>query len=219
MNDDKLITAVREPFADVHMTIPIEAVVRRGRMLRGRGRMRALAGAVALLGGAAAAVAFLVPGGHLTTARLAAWTVTKNAGGITIVVNQLKDPAGLQTELRADGVPARVTFDPLNWLTQPLPAGCQAPKMSDQANANLQSKILTPPAVLAYENRMRAEGIQQFVLPSSLYSPSEKRAFLYINPTAIPRGIGLSIGVDWQSQSDFGYGVDIVVTSPQCTGS
>jgi hypothetical protein len=218
MNDNELITTVREPFADVHMTIPIETVVQRGQMLRGRRRVRALAGAVALIGGAAAAVAFLVPGGHATTARLAAWTVTKNAGGITIVVNELKDPAGLQAKLRADGVPARVTFDPLNWLTQPLPAGCQAPKMSDRANASLQGKILTPPAVLAYQDRMRAEGVRQFVIPSSLYSPSEKRAFLYINPAAIPRGIGLSIGVDWQSQSDFGYGVDLVVTSPQCTG-
>ena len=42
---------------------------------------------------------------------------------------------------------------------------------------------------------------------------------LYSNPAAIPRGIGLSIGVDVTSPDDFSYGVDLTVTTPQCTGS
>ncbi len=75
MNDNDPITAVQESFADVHMTVPAQAVVHRGRMLRGRPRMRGLTGAVALIGGAAAALAFLVPGGRVATAQLAAWTV------------------------------------------------------------------------------------------------------------------------------------------------
>jgi hypothetical protein len=219
MNDDDLTTTLREPFADVHMTIPIEAVVHRGGKLRSRRRIWGLSGAVALIGGAAAAVALLAPGAHVATARLAAWTVTKNAEGITIVINELKDPAGLQASLRADGVPARVTFDPLNWLTQPLPKGCQAPEMSDRANAGLQRKILTPPAVLAYENRMRAEGVRETVIPPSLYSPAEEMAVLYVDPAAIPPGIGLSLGVSWKPNGSYGIGVDLVVTSPQCTGS
>ena len=41
---------------------------------------------------------------------LAAWTVAKQANGdITVTVRQLRDPSGLQSTLRADGVPASVT--------------------------------------------------------------------------------------------------------------
>jgi hypothetical protein len=155
-------------------------VVRHGRAVRRRRRLRGLTGAVALTGAAVAAVALLVPGGQATTARLAAWTVTRNPdSGITVTVNEMKDPGGLEATLRANGIPARVTFDPLRAMNQPLPAGCTAPKMPAPANAQLQNMI----------------------------------------PAAIPAGIGLSIGVDVASPSNFGYGVDLVVTSPQCTGS
>jgi hypothetical protein len=243
MNDDELSTLVKEPFADVRMTVTLDDVVRRGRTLRHRRRrVRGLTGAVALATGAVAAVALLVPGGQATTARLAAWTVTRDPdGGITVTVNQLKDPAGLQATLRADGVPVRVTFDPLHWLTQPLPAGCAAPKMSDRDNAHLQRQILTPPAILAWESSLPkgphaiifgppnspvrgSSSIPDYVLPKSLVplwqrEKGGRNDILYINPAAIPPGIGLSIGVDWQSPSSFGYGVDLVTTSPQCTGA
>jgi hypothetical protein len=249
MNDNELITLAREPFDGVRMTMPLDAVVRHGRALRRRRRLRGLTGAVALAGGLAAAVALLVPGGQAGparpaqtgTARLAAWTVASDPdGGITVTVNQMKDPAGLQARLRADGVPARVTFDPRHWVTQPLPAGCTAPKMSDRANAQIQDKILTPPAVWAYQQQVRARPwlyakktwrlhghvVYWYILPSSLQKVEEQeeqdaagRSALYINPAAIPAGIGLSIGVDVASPSNFGYGVDLVVTSPQCTGS
>ena len=43
--------------------------------------------------------------------RLAAWTVTKQANGdIDVTINQLQNPAGLQSTLRADGLPVDVTF-------------------------------------------------------------------------------------------------------------
>ena len=213
-------------------------------------------------------------GSHPATARLAAWVITRDPdGGITVNVNQMKNPAGLQATLRADGIPARVTFDPLRWMTQPLPAGCAAPKMSDRANAQLQSKILTPPAIWKYQQQLmrrfastpititytlhghvrhatfprngvawqkelqqlRKEGAQHITvtglpvastMPSSLQKVQEKeeqdatgRSALYLNPAAIPAGIGLSVGVDVASPGNFSYGVDLVVTSPQCTGS
>ena len=53
-------------------------------------------------------------------------------------------------------------------------------------------------------------------VPSSLRRP---RGALYINPAAIPADIGLSIGVDVASASSYNVGVDLVVTSPRCTGS
>jgi hypothetical protein len=178
----------------------------------------------------------------------------------------------LQARLRADGIPARVTFDPVHAMTQPLPAGCTAPDMSGPANAGLQTKILTPPAIWAYHQQQRQrvqslpvrftytmnghvehatvprgglgwykeqqqlmkEGAEDITMtglavpsdmPSSLRTLQGKemhdaagRPALYINPAAIPAGIGLSIGVDVASPSDFNVGVDLVVASPQCTG-
>ena len=44
-------------------------------------------------------------------AQLAAWTVARQAdGSIQVTIRELRDPAGLQRTLRADGVPASVTF-------------------------------------------------------------------------------------------------------------
>ena len=52
------------------------------------------------------------PGGsHSTRVQLAAWTVARQANGdVDVTINQLKDPAGLQSTLRADGLPASVSF-------------------------------------------------------------------------------------------------------------
>jgi hypothetical protein len=159
-------------------------------------------------------------------------------------------------------------------MTQPLPAGCIAPKMSDEANAQLQGKILSPPAIWAWRQqlrqrtmsvpititytlnghpgqatfsrqhgpawyeevrRLRNEGAENIkisglgtgaTMPSNLQKLQERetqdasgRYALYINPAAIPAGIGLSIGVDITSPDNFNIGVDLVVTSPACTGS
>jgi len=62
---------------------------------------------------------------HPAHARLVAWTVTRLAdGSISVRINQFKDPAGLQSTLRADGVPASVTFAcQRNQACQPYPGG------------------------------------------------------------------------------------------------
>jgi hypothetical protein len=201
MNDDDLMTAVRRPFATVHMDTPVDAVVRRGRVLRRRKRLPALVAATAAA--AAATVFAVLPSGHpaapAPAPRLAAWTVTRAGDGtLSIVIRELKDPAGLQARLRADGVPARVAFDASNTMNPRLPAGCHAPKMSDEANAKLQGKILLPAA---------AAGPGGFGgIP-----------IIRIRPSAIPAGIGLYLGVS-ASATSANAGVDLVVTSPQCTG-
>ena len=197
MNDDDLTTLLKEPFADAHMTMPLDQVARRGRAVRTHRRLlRGLTGAVALAGTAAAAVALLVPGGYPVPAKLAAWTVTREAGGgIKVTINQMKDPGGLQATLRADGIPASVTFNSVHAMSPPLPAGCTAPDMSDRANTELQSKILSGPIW-------------------SGHGPA-----FYIKPAAIPAGIGLYLGVDVASRYNWNLGEALVVTSPQCTGS
>jgi hypothetical protein len=64
---------------------------------------------------AAVALAVAAPAGHRASPQpgiqLTAWTVVKRADGtVSVAIRELRDPAGLQRRLRADGVPASVTF-------------------------------------------------------------------------------------------------------------
>jgi hypothetical protein len=111
MNDDELITALRESFTDVHATTPVERIVNSSHAMRARRRIPRMAAVLVLAGGAALAVTAVLPASHQSAAQLAAWTVVKRADGtVYVTINQLRDPAGLQSTLRADGVPASVTF-------------------------------------------------------------------------------------------------------------
>ena len=62
MNDDDLITAVRESFTDVHSGTPVERIVTRSRAVRARRRVPALAGAMAVTAAAVVAVTLLTAG-------------------------------------------------------------------------------------------------------------------------------------------------------------
>jgi hypothetical protein len=160
MTDDDLITLVREQRSGVRMDVPVEQIVGRGRALRARRRLPGLAaGALAVAAAATLAVTALGPAGHRTgpqpPARLAAWTVTKQADGtITVTVRQLRDPQGLRRTLRADGVPASVTFFGHE------PRACQRyPKMS----AVLMAEVFGeqgPPLVIHPKALPHGAGIQ-----------------------------------------------------------
>ena len=113
--NDELVTAVREQRNKVHMNVPVEQIISRGRAVRKRRRIPGIAGALALAAVAAFAVTALWPAshqsGHGPGAQLAAWTVTKQADGtVYVTIRELRDPAGLQSKLRADGLPASVIF-------------------------------------------------------------------------------------------------------------
>ena len=115
MNDSELITAVRESVTGVHTATPVEQIITRGRAMRARRRIPPLAGAMTVVIAAVLAVTVLLPGhqsaSHQSGIQLAAWTVVKRADGTVLVtIRELRDPAGLQRRLRADGVPASVTF-------------------------------------------------------------------------------------------------------------
>ena len=127
MNDNELSTAVRESVADIHSATPVAEIISRGRAVRARRRIPGVAGALVVAAGTALAVTTLLPSGHPgllpsghpgshpasdpVSVRLAAWTVVRQADGdIDVTVNQLKDPAGLQATLRADGLPVNVNF-------------------------------------------------------------------------------------------------------------
>jgi len=168
MTDDDVLAAVRDCLttardqaAGEQMTRPARAIIARARRRRLRQGLAAAAAAVI----AAVAVPALVPGSHgASPARLAAWTVTSRPGGrITVTIRELRDPVGLQRQLRADGVPATVRFTgqtPRRCLYYPLP-----PKQSFR----LQARIFPQAS-----------------------STSSHTAFT-INTTAIPARIGLWI--------------------------
>jgi hypothetical protein len=111
------LTTAKDSLAGVHMNTPPDAIARNGRARRRWHRLTGLTGAMAVMAGTALAAIALAPSGHPAsqpghpgTAQLAAWTVAKQANGdIKVTIRQLSDPSGLQTTLRADGVPASVT--------------------------------------------------------------------------------------------------------------
>ena len=61
MNDDELITAVREQRSKVPMTTPVEQIINRGHAVRARRRIPGLAAALAVAAAAAFAVTALLP--------------------------------------------------------------------------------------------------------------------------------------------------------------
>jgi hypothetical protein len=221
MNDDQLMTAVRDSFAGVRLDVPLEETARRGRVLRGRSRayrgagvaaVAALAGltAVAVTGLGRATVPATASPRPIASAgtggtTLDAWTVTKGPGGaIEVTVRQLQDAAGLQSALRAAGIPIRVEFgEPSD--SPPLPAGCANVSMSDKANADLQARILGWPVV-----PMTGPA------PGLLNGPG---IALSIYPRQIPKGIGIYLAVQaGSSPQHYGWGLDLVQATPACTG-
>jgi hypothetical protein len=214
MIDDELITVLRKQRGKVVMTTPVDQIISRGRSVRARRRVPPAAGA---LGAAAAAVAVSLAlaashpaAGHPAAShpasgpgvRLAAWTVTRLAGGsIKVTFRDATDPAGLQRTLRADGVPVSVTF-----TGQQNPA-CQ-PYSSSGSTAFWPFGPATGPL----------DGSRFIHHPQDAFTTPYA---LVIDPTALPSGAGLQI---WTSGTpgaadNFQLHVSLVRASPQCTGS
>jgi len=213
--DSELLTAVRDSFARIRLNAPLDATIRRGRKLRARRRMAGLgAAAVVIAGGAALATALLLPGGVAPPAasrpqptasdtrpgpaRLTAWTVTKGPGDtVTILIRELRDPAGMQRTLRADGVPAHVAFQGgILSDTPPLPRECDNTSLSPEQGAALQGKIL-----------------------GNSFMPEVREGIaLVIHAAEIPKGIGLNLTVQ-TSGNGWGWSLGLVRASPECTGS
>jgi hypothetical protein len=198
---DSLITA-RDSLTGVHVTTPLDTIVRHGRARRRRHRLTGLAGAAVVAVGAVLAVIALLPAGHPAShpprVQLAAWTVVKQPGGnVLVTIRELHDPAGLQAMLRADGVPATVTFlNQLNPACQPWP-GAALHGMS------------TPAGTILFNN----------VFPSA--PAGAPPGVIVIRPSALPSGGGVQLAAGFGPPGpgpNIVIGAGLVRTSPQCTG-
>jgi hypothetical protein len=137
------------------------------------------------------------------------------------------DPAGLQSTLRADGVPASVTLFNLNPACQPYPGGkATIPPyylgrkltLQQLKKVTLQQRLqwLFPPLLLKvfptpFEEQ-KAEILERNQIPL-LPSPN---GVVVIDPSALPGNTGVEL-VTAPGGSEF-IEPEVVYASPQCTG-
>jgi hypothetical protein len=247
MNDDDLITVLREQRDKVPMTVPVEQIVRRSRELRARRLIPGSAGVLAVAVGVAIALTVVAPAGHPASyqpdhraghqpaVELAAWTVTKLANGrISVTIRELKDPAGLQRRLRADGVPASVTFaqheDP---ACRPYPGGTPRHDPIGTSRPVVGTQLLDRVFPKPYHGvrpstRLPASartGWKPFTsVPRGAGGPprlSPNVALIVIDPSALPSRAGVQIASLNGDQHRFSSVVfpTVVYASPECTGS
>jgi hypothetical protein len=193
---------------------------------RRRRQIAVAAVAVTVTAGAALAVTALTPAGqqasHRPPAQLAAWTVSKLVdGNISVTIRELKDPAGLQSTLRADGVPASVTFArQQNPACRPYPAGTPgAPPRSTP----LLHRVFPRPYHGLLGNLVRPGGARSTVVHggSNRLGLSPDTAVIVIDPSALPGNAGVQIATVYSGQRGV-QAVDmptVVYASPRCTGS
>ena len=232
MSESDVLTAVRDRLSEMPLASPpdVDAIMARGRARRNRRLIPGVTGALAAAAVAALAVTPLAPGTHPAsrqagrqpTAQLAAWTVTKLAGGnISVTIRELKDPAGLQSTLRADGVPASVTFaSQENPACRPYPGG--TPIGLPGPGTSLLTRVFPKPykelARLPLPRGPRLSHLQRVHGgPRPLPTLSLNHTAIVINPSALPGNAGVQLGATPDGMALLLP--QVVYASAQCTGS
>jgi hypothetical protein len=190
------LTEVRDSLGEAHPRIPAGEIIASAR--RRRVRRRLVSGMTGVLAaGAAVAVTALLPASHLAShqprVQLAAWMVVRQPGGIIhVTISELRDPAGLQAALRADGVPASVSFgNGQQTACRPYPGG--------------GFETSTNPALF-----------------NSVFPPGSSPGGVNIRPSALPSGTGILLAFLQRSQPGrplIATEAGVVQASQQCTGS
>ncbi len=202
MNDDDVITLVREQRDSVHSVTPVEQIISRGRARRRR-RLNII---TRLSVGAAAAVTALAlgvtgaftPAAKLGTIRRVAYTLRHNADGtdtLTLNPGELLDPAQLESDFAQYGIPAKVTSGSY-CASDPEPAGF--------------SQAVTVPG----------QGTSQ----AGSQTGSGEGPAITIDPSQIPSGTELSVGDFDLTSGQFAGSQQATVTlintgSYSCTGT
>jgi hypothetical protein len=159
---------------------------------------------------------------HPAHPQLTAWTVTRLADGdISVRINQFKDPAGLQSTLRADGVPASVTFaSQRNQACRPYPGGTPSsgsgPPSPLRPSALLKQVFPTPYQVLGPPPGTGPAHMAKAAGPPAP-PPFGNRTIIVIDPSALPRNAGVELASSNAAASALLLPV-VVYASAQCTG-
>jgi hypothetical protein len=237
MSDSDVLTAVRDRLSGMPLARPpdVDAIMAKGRARRNRRLIPGVTGALALAAGAALAATALAPASHEGShqasrqppVQLAAWTVTRLAGGnISVTIRELKDPAGLQSTLRADGVPASVTFaGQPNTACQPYPGGTPGNLGNAGPATHLLKRVFPKP----YQNlpgplhgvphvMRRAAAVPVHGRPPAPPRLTPGQTVIVIDPSALPRNAGVQLGASFGATDAIGL-PQVVYASPQCTGS
>jgi hypothetical protein len=232
MNDDQLMTAVRDSFAQVRLDVPLEQTVRRGRVLRGRSRRYQLAG-VAGVAAVAGVTAVAVTGvGRASTPAAASSHATPTLGSLgTPRASAVASGTGASgTRLDAWTVtknPNGIVDVTIRQLSDA--AGLQAALRADGVPARVafQAGIPsdTPPlpagcTMVAMSDEADAK-LQGKILGMVPMDPLKGIA-LTIDTRQIPGGVGIYLavqpGVAENGGTEWGWGLDLVTTAPACTG-
>ncbi|MGH3400376.1 MAG: hypothetical protein ACRDPO_37405 [Streptosporangiaceae bacterium] len=207
------LAAARDSLTEVHMSTPADTIIRHGRVRRWRRGLGGLAATAAVAVGATLAITGLAspashPSGPAGGAQLTAWTVTRQAdGNVHVTVRQLRDPARLQARLRADGVPASVTY-----LQHPNPA------------CHPYEHVAPPPGLAGRQHvpfRVAARLMSRVTHGVVRLEPGGRGLgatdHFVIIPAALPHGTGLQIGAR-VSPAMIGLRFGLVHVSQPCTG-
>jgi hypothetical protein len=186
-------------------------VIRRGDRRHRRSITRLSLGGLSATGVIAAVIIGVIallpashPASHPAHAQLAAWTVVKQADGTVLVkIREFRDPAGLQRELRADGIPASVKFNPANLVDKSAWAIVHFKGNPCQEYSGGESQA------------------QNVVTGGSPFTVG-----MFIHPSAIPSGAGVQFVVSRnvgyyspQRGGPFDLFEWLVQATPQCTDS
>jgi|SRR5581483_1430182 len=131
MDDNELMTAVRERFVPVRMRTSAETIAARGRRLRHRRRGALAGGTLAVALAAGLAVPALTAGTAASPehATLAAWTVDhRSDGAVAVTIRELRDLPALQRAINAAG--ARVTITAQNRFPDGEKKACEVREQS-----------------------------------------------------------------------------------------
>jgi hypothetical protein len=236
MSDADVLRAAADSLSTIPMPSPPDTATI---IITGRARRRRTTGLSIAGTAAVAAVALGLSGGfgstshqptgstrhqpsHPAHAQLVAWTVARLAdGNISVTINQFKDPAGLQSTLRADGVPASVTFaSQRNQACQPYPGGTASPGSGPPSplgpSALLKQvfpkpyRVLGPPPGTGPARMVKSPGP---LAPP----PSGNRTVIVIDPSALPRNAGVQLASDNATAANLLLPV-VVYASADCTG-
>jgi hypothetical protein len=202
VNDDDVITAVREQRDKVHSHTPVEQIISRGRTVRARRRVPGAVSGLAVVTAAAVVLGLGLSGAFGSapargtgTIRTAAFTLVEHANGtatLTINLRVLGDPGVLQRDLRQDGIPALVTSGSF-CSSHPAPAGFS------------QAVSYSP-----YLRHLRPGDHQ---LPAHFFT-------MTFHPAAMPAGTELSFGVFQRGPDEQQGASELISTSSySCTST